>query len=128
MVSVKKSIVHFEQIMFPFRTDLLNGFSDEEFDYGEGEEEEEREEASSGLDLLTAMLDSQTTKKQEAKKGSRKRSSDHERQDLEEGGGGAKRRKVTKKEKLDHSNSTKTAESANDEVSQMKGMYPIHPA
>ena len=115
--------------LYSFRTDLLNGFSDEEFDYGEGEgEEEKEEETGSGLDLLTAMLDSQTTKKQEAKKGSRKRSSDHERQDLEEGGGGAKRRKVAKKEKLDHSNSTKTAESANDEVSQMKGMYPIHPA
>ena len=69
------------------------------------------------------MLDNQANKKEEAKKSSsRKRSSSgHERQDsLEEEEGGAKRRKVTKKEKIHHSE--KTAESANDEMSQMKGV------
>ena len=108
-----------------FQTDLLNGFSDEEVHYGE-EEGGEGEDGASGLDLLTAMLDSQANKKQEAKKGrsSRKRSSSgHKRRDSqeEEGGGGVKRRKVAKREKIDHSE--KTAESANDEMSQMKGTY-----
>lgn len=102
-----------------FQTDLLNGFSDEEVQYGEGE----GEHGASGLDLLTAMLDSQANKKQEAKRSSssRKRSiNGHKKWDSQdEEGGGVKRRKITKREKIDHSE--KSTESANDEVSQLKG-------
>lgn len=103
-------------------TDLLNGFSDEEIQYGEGEEEE-----ASGLDLLTAMLDSQAGKIEEAKKSSsRKRSSSgHERRGSHEEGDrglGVKRRKVANKENIDHTE--KAAESAvSDEMSQMRGMH-----
>jgi hypothetical protein len=70
------------------------------------------------------MLDSQANEKHEAKRGSgrKRRSSGHERQDSQEEGG-KKRRKVTKREidRTDHSE--ETAESADEEKSQMKGTH-----
>ena len=106
----------------------MNGFSDEEIQYGEGEDggEREKEDGASGLDLLTAMLDSQASEKREAKKrgssGRKRRSSGHERKDSqgEEGGGGKKRRRITKRES---EGSEKRAESSDDELSQMRGTH-----
>ena len=108
----------------------MNGFSDEEIDYGEGEEggEGEKDDGASGLDLLAAMLDSQAKEKHEAKKrgsiGRKRRSSSHERKDSQgEGGGDKKRRKVTKREIEGIDHSEKSAKSSDDEISQMKGTH-----
>ena len=109
----------------------MNGFSDEEIQYGEGEEggEGEKDDGASGLDLLAAMLDGQAKEKHEAKKrgsiGRKRRSSSHERKDSQgEGGGGIKkRRKVTKREIEGMDHSEKSAESSDDEISRMKGTY-----
>ena len=109
----------------------MNGFSDEEIEYGEGEDggEGEKDDGTSGLDLLAAMLDSQAKEKHEAKKrgsiGRKRRSSGgHERKDSQrEGGGDMKRRKVTKREIEGIDHSEKSAESSNDEISRMKGTH-----
>ena len=108
----------------------MNGFSDEEIEYGEGKDGGEGEDdGTSGLDLLTAMLDSQAKEKHEAKKrGSsgrkRRSSSSHGRKDSQaEGGGDMKRRKVTKREIKGIDHSEKSAESSDDEISRMKGTH-----
>ena len=107
----------------------MNGFSDEEIQYGEGEDGGEGEDdGTSGLDLLAAMLDSQAKEKHEAKKrgsiGRKRRSSGHERNDSQgEGGAGKKRRKITKREIEGIDHSEKSAESSDDEISRMKGTY-----
>ena len=79
--------------------------------YGEGNDREEE----NGLDLLTAMLDSGATEKQTATKSKRKRGSVDERRNS----GVVKRRKVVGNEE------TKSAESADNEMSQMKRMCPL---
>lgn len=96
-------------IVFALRTDLLNGFSDDEVCYGEGEDGEEGE---TGLDLFAAMLDSGAGEKQGKTK--RKRSIVRERHGSE----GSKRRKLVENTKED---SSETAEPANEEMNIMRG-------
>ena len=99
-------------IVFALRTDLLNGFSDEEMCYGEGEDGEEEK---TGLDLFAAMLDSGASEKQEkTKTASRKRSVVRERHGSEN----SKRRKLAENTKKE---SSETAESANEELNIMRG-------